>query len=190
MKTCLLCPNEIPATIKIDGKKRNLKNRKYCFECSPFGEHNTKVLNHEPKSTTHKLCTRCNTSKELSEFYKRRNDKEPSSYCKLCTNSQTTERQQKLKQHAIGYKGGKCCICGYNKCAQALAFHHIDTSTKEFSIAHAKLTSFSKIKAELDKCILVCNNCHSEIHAGMIKVPDVRLERTTLALEVRCSKSN
>jgi hypothetical protein len=176
MKTCLLCPNPIPATIIIDGKKRNLKNRKYCFDCSPFGEHNTKALRNEPKSTTHKLCLRCNTVKELSDFYRRRHNTEPSPYCKPCTNSQTTERQKALKQQAIEYKGGACCICGYSKYNGSLEFHHIDPSQKEFGIGNAKLTAFKKIIPELDKCILLCRNCHSEVHGGIIEVPVARIE--------------
>ena len=44
MKNCAICKKEFPSWIKIDGKYRNLKNRKYCFECSPFGKHNTVKL--------------------------------------------------------------------------------------------------------------------------------------------------
>ena len=177
MKTCLLCPNEIPATIKIDGKKRNLKNRKYCFECSPFGEHNTKALDKKPKiPKTHKLCNRCKTIKELSEFYKRRNDKEPSAYCKSCTHNQTIERQRKLKQQAIDYKGGKCILCGYAKYNGSLDFHHIDPSKKEFGLGNAHLTSFDKVKSELDKCVLLCRNCHAEVHGGIVNIPREGIE--------------
>lgn len=176
MKTCLLCPNEIPATIKIDGKKRNLKNRKYCFECSPFGEHNTKPLHTEPANKLHKLCRKCNTVKELVAFYNRRNKKEPSVYCKSCTHNTTIDRQRNLKQQSIDYKGGKCCICGYANYNGALDFHHIDPSKKEFSIARSHLTSFDKVKSELDKCVLLCRNCHAEIHGGIVNIPREGIE--------------
>ena len=67
----------------------------------------------------------------------------------------------------MDYKGGKCVICGYGRCVDALTFHHID-GHKEFGIAARGYTrSWSAVEAELDGCILVCANCHTEIHAGL-----------------------
>ena len=69
-------------------------------------------------------------------------------------------------------KGNKCAICGYDKCQRALNFHHIDPSKKEFDLASRGLTrSWKKIKDEIKKCVLVCANCHAEIHEGITKVP-------------------
>jgi len=64
---------------------------------------------------------------------------------------------------------GKCCqICGYSRCPEALEFHHLDNSSKDFGISNKGYTrSWKKIKEELDKCILLCANCHREIHAGL-----------------------
>lgn len=60
----------------------------------------------------------------------------------------------------------------YDKCDQALEFHHIDPNLKDFSIAHVKLTKFSaKIMNELDKCVLLCSNCHREEHARLVGLP-------------------
>lgn len=54
---------------------------------------------------------------------------------------------------------------GYNKCIAALEFHHLDPNEKDFGIASSGATrTFEKIKVELDKCIMVCANCHREIH--------------------------
>lgn len=76
-----------------------------------------------------------------------------------------SERRRKLKDMAIKYKGGKCEKCGYNKCNGALDFHHLNPLEKDFSISSTGTTkSFERIKKELDKCILVCANCHREIH--------------------------
>lgn len=72
--------------------------------------------------------------------------------------------RQKMKERLVEYKGGKCEICGYNKCISALDFHHIDPSEKDFTISNSKVLSFEKCKSEVDKCILVCANCHREIH--------------------------
>ena len=80
-----------------------------------------------------------------------------------------TKRRRRLKQLAVEHKGGKCFLCGYTRCIWALDFHHIDESQKEFSLSVRGLTrSWEKIKNELDKCVLVCANCHREIHAGVV----------------------
>ena len=116
-----------------------------------------------------KLCSRCQLIKPIDQYYNRRNKQGNSVYCKPCTKNQTIERQRAFKQKCIEYKGGKCIICSYSKCNTALKFHHLDPSKKEFAIANFKLNTFdSKIKNELDKCILVCGNCHDEIHSGLI----------------------
>jgi hypothetical protein len=82
------------------------------------------------------------------------------------------KRRRRLKELAIERKGGKCTFCGYSKCNGALDFHHIDESTKEFSLSVRGLTrSWKKIEEEIDKCLLVCSNCHREIHAGLIEIP-------------------
>lgn len=83
--------------------------------------------------------------------------------------SKVQERRQKLKDMAIEYKGGKCLICGYNRCKSALEFHHTDPNQKDFGISKDGYTrSWEKVKLELDKCICVCANCHREIHSGLI----------------------
>lgn len=71
--------------------------------------------------------------------------------------------RQRLKEKLVEYKGGKCEICGYDKCVAALDFHHTDSSQKDFNISDG-VKSFEKAKKEVDKCILVCANCHREIH--------------------------
>ena len=74
--------------------------------------------------------------------------------------------QRRKKMHAVNAFGGKCCICGYDKCISVLGFHHLDKSTKEEEPSYIIMRwSFERAKKELDKCILVCANCHGEIHA-------------------------
>ena len=83
-----------------------------------------------------------------------------------------SKRRKKIKEMAIEYKGGKCCICGYNKCNSALDFHHTN-GDKQFGLSVRGLTrSWDKTKTELDKCILVCANCHREIHEGITQPPE------------------
>jgi hypothetical protein len=69
------------------------------------------------------------------------------------------ENRRKL----IEYKGGKCEKCGYDKCQQALDFHHLDPNKKKFGLCNT-VYSFEKLKQEADKCILLCANCHREEH--------------------------
>lgn len=70
----------------------------------------------------------------------------------------------RLKQKLIEYKGGKCIRCGYCKdCPPAYDFHHKDPTKKDFQISGACI-GLEKMKKEVDKCDLVCRNCHAEIH--------------------------
>ncbi len=82
------------------------------------------------------------------------------------------KRRKKLRKMALEYGGGKCKICGYKKCTRALTFHHLDTKKKDFGLSANGITrSWEKTKNELDKCVLLCMNCHMEIHDGIIKSP-------------------
>jgi len=82
------------------------------------------------------------------------------------------KRRKKLKEMAIEYKGGKCIICGYKKCVRALNMHHEDPSQKEFGLSSRGLTrSWEKVRRELDKCVLLCSNCHHEVHDGISQLP-------------------
>lgn len=78
--------------------------------------------------------------------------------------------RRRTKERIILSMGGKCCICGYNKCPSALALHHLDPKQKEitFGRIRANPRNWQFIVAELKKCILVCHNCHCEIHANYI----------------------
>lgn len=83
--------------------------------------------------------------------------------------SAVSQRRKLLKKKAVSYLGEKCSLCGYDTCIDALEFHHIDPTQKDFGISYKGITrSWEKIKDELDKCILVCLNCHKEIHAGLV----------------------
>lgn len=77
-------------------------------------------------------------------------------------------RRKKVRQMSVEYKGSKCATCGYNRCIEALEFHHNDLSQKDFGISEKGYTrSWDKVKEELDKCIMLCANCHRELHAKL-----------------------
>lgn len=80
-----------------------------------------------------------------------------------------SSRRRKIKAMAIEYLGGKCQVCGYYKYQGALDLHHIDRSQKAFNFSDNGYTrSWARVKEELDKCALVCANCHREVEAGII----------------------
>lgn len=82
------------------------------------------------------------------------------------------KRRRKVKALAIEYKGGSCQICGYNRYQGALELHHIDRTQKSFALGDKGYTrSWEKVKEELDKCILLCANCHREVGAGIMQLP-------------------
>lgn len=93
------------------------------------------------------------------------------------------------KKAIVYASGGKCQCCGYDKTEKALEFHHINPDEKEFTLGQMKSspTMNSSVVAELKKCILVCSNCHKEIHAGITHLPpsysifDLKLYETCMS---------
>lgn len=80
---------------------------------------------------------------------------------------EVSAHRRRLKSRAIAYKGGQCILCGYDWCNAALEFHHLDRTTKSFGLSRKGITrSWDSIKTELDKCILICANCHREVESG------------------------
>lgn len=119
-----------------------------------------------------KLCANCQRTKPVSEFYVRnKNTGNTFAWCKQCLNDYSSEKHAELKARAIEYKGGKCMICGYCKYSGALVFHHIDPSQKDFGIAQNRSRRWERVVIELDKCVLLCGNCHQEVHAGLAQLP-------------------
>ena len=97
-------------------------------------------------------------------------------YCYECSGNSTrldnqTRKHQKtilrrsMKLHAIKILGGKCSRCGYNKCVDALEFHHKNPNVKEFKLGSGNTMSWKEYKKEVSKCVLLCSNCHKEVHS-------------------------
>jgi hypothetical protein len=87
------------------------------------------------------------------------------------------KRRKKLRRMAVQHKGGKCIFCGYKTEIGALEFHHVDGTQKSFGLSQRGLTrSWERIKKELNKCVLVCANCHRELHSGILQLPLETLE--------------
>ena len=109
-------------------------------------------------------CSDCQVTLTEDNTYTRGKTRRLMSYCKTCFNERVKKRWQDRKVKAVEYLGGKCSKCGYDKCIGALDFHHLDPSTKEANWGKIRLWEWSKIETELDKCVLLCSNCHRETH--------------------------
>lgn len=114
-----------------------------------------------------KKCPKCFIEKPLKDFYPRK-EKKGTYYryiCKMCDKERILGIQNTQKQKWVDYKGGKCQKCGYNKCLAALEFHHRDPLQKKFALSGYRLTKSreSEIIEELEKCDLLCSNCHREV---------------------------
>jgi hypothetical protein len=79
-----------------------------------------------------------------------------------------------VKLALVAEAGGACCLCGYDRYPAALQFHHVDPAEKSFAIADRGLArSMERARAEAQKCVLVCGNCHAELEAGIASIPDL-----------------
>lgn len=81
-----------------------------------------------------------------------------------CNSCKVNFRRFAFKDKCLEYKGGKCERCGYNRCKRVLSFHHTDPTRKDFQISGNHARKWETVKAELDKCLLLCMNCHLEEH--------------------------
>lgn len=139
MKTCKNCGKQFPLRAMVDGKKRNFQTRKYCLECSPFGSGNRKKLGDVPKK------------------------KYPQKSGKFIAWQRKARQDRKLQLTQL--LGGKCSACGYHRCMGALDFHHTDPRKKDFGLASkGLLRKWEDVVKEAQKCVLLCRNCHAELH--------------------------
>lgn len=87
--------------------------------------------------------------------------------CCKCRAEGVTAWRRRAKRALIAEAGGRCRLCGYDRCAAALQFHHLDPSTKSHALSHQGVSrSLARARAEAAKCILLCANCHAEVEAG------------------------
>jgi hypothetical protein len=152
---CVACGREFPAKMVIDGKMRSLYRRRFCLECSPFGDHNTSKVPLGLRST--------------EEAAKARRDRRREQFRKSLR-----KRRRRRKADLVAAHGGRCVDCGYSTCPEALQFHHRDPSTKDFGLGHFN-GSLARLIAEAAKCDLVCANCHRVRHAREAAASDHRI---------------
>lgn len=159
MIKCSQCGSLFASSKKIDGVKKNLSNRRKCLTCSPFKSVEEKKSTQ--KSEEQKKKDACNKTKKWTVSQKEITGVEP-----------TNERRRARKAFIIRSVGGKCQNCGYFKLFNNLVFHHLfdkkrDLTTESFGL------KLENLFEEINKCVLVCHNCHGEIHSGLIGQDDV-----------------
>jgi hypothetical protein len=128
-----------------------------------------------------KTCRKCNETKPLSDFGKDSREKDGlHNHCKVCYNIRKRKwhrtsdgeaayqkargRAANKKLRAIEYKGGKCEDCGGEFHISVFEFHHKDPKEKDGSPAALRNYTWERYKAEIDKCALLCANCHRLRH--------------------------
>lgn len=140
-------------------------NRSTCFECKPIRHRNNDV-----EVDGKKICNGCHQLLSTDNFYVNTITGKFKSLCKKCHNLKMPARHLSKqiinKKKAIEYKGGKCERCGYDKFYGAIEFHHRDLKSKtgDISFQRQQNKDFEYWKPELDKCMILCANCHREVH--------------------------
>lgn len=148
-RKCRKCGEIIPYFMFIDGKRRGLKNRKFCLSCSPFGGNNRRA--DDPSLPS-------NTAKHTKNYMNWTDDQ------KQIHKLRTLRKRHERKKELVKMAGGKCIVCGYDKCIRAMTFHHRDPTTKKFELNMSTLNkTWNLIEEEFKKCDLLCIRCHTEI---------------------------
>jgi hypothetical protein len=119
-----------------------------------------------------KICSKCNRELPLSEFHKNgfssNGEQKYRGYCKECANKKESDRYQQKKAYVNSQKV-ECKKCGETR-FYTLDFHHKDAKTKDFTIGRFKKGALQTIQKEIDKCVVLCANCHREFHYLMSEV--------------------
>jgi len=92
----------------------------------------------------------------------------------MSRNSEHVKRwRERTKARLVEAMGGECVCCGYKKSIWPMEMHHLDTSKKEFGLgsSRANIVSWKRISEEASKCVMLCSNCHKEVHQGITVVP-------------------
>lgn len=118
-----------------------------------------------------KICKQCQVEKSVVDFYEQQQRGDNGQiwryydcYCKDCRLQYSHDRRKSIKAKAVQYKGGKCEDCNLVDIPEIYDFHHLNPASKDFSIGKRSNLKFDTIQKELDKCILLCSNCHRKRH--------------------------
>lgn len=164
--TCLNCKDDFEKTPS--AVKRS--PRHFCSRSCAASFNNRKSPKRKPEGrcrvcqapipTTQVWCSNACKEKTLEENARK---------WRAARGSHVVSWRQRTKLKAIAYKGGACQVCGYSRSVRSLEFHHLDPAKKDFGIGGCSL-AWGRIEKELDKCVLLCSNCHGEVHDGLLAV--------------------
>jgi 5-methylcytosine-specific restriction endonuclease McrA len=123
-------------------------------------------------------CTVCHLIKEeecfyvdKSRFYQAKKISRLRRQCISCVEVKRRSARRDHKIKAINLLGGKCQNCGFSSYLSSLQFHHVNSYNKEFTISKdINFKNFNKILSELDKCCLLCSNCHDALHGNDLQL--------------------
>jgi transcriptional regulator with XRE-family HTH domain len=120
--------------------------------------------NSQSKREKKHLCKKCGvTDKAL--FYG--NDKE---VCGECHNNRVKESGKEKRAYAVKKLGGKCISCGYKRFECSLDIHHTDPTKKDINFKSMRGWSLKRIDKEIEHCVLLCKNCHTPFHNGLLEL--------------------
>lgn len=110
----------------------------------------------------------------------------------MSTAQHVADHRKKRKLDLMRVAGNQCCLCGYNKVSSALEFHHINPKNKSYGISTGNCYSLETDLNEIRKTVLVCANCHREIHEGLYSMEELYQKQIfddNVAQELRDAKA-
>lgn len=166
---CQYCGNDI---LPKEGTAPGcVRRRKYCGHSCAASATNGVAPKRAPEGT----CDHCGHPCVTSHKYCSVICKSAASYARKKTlaaanGQRVVEWRQRIKIKAVALLGGQCVLCGYSKYVGALHFHHRNPDEKDFTLSRG-IRSWQQVQEELKKCVLLCGNCHAEVHAGVAVLP-------------------
>jgi len=155
MPTCNNCGNEFPNKISKDGETISLSGRKFCLECSPLGNKNTRSYIVKLQDSE-AFCARCQKIKNKDEFYARKDSGKPLSYCIICQSELKELKFQENIERVIQEKGCVCQDCGLSYPAPIYEFYFDGTV---YNLSKARNMSFERFSNNLQEYTMLCRNC-------------------------------
>lgn len=177
MPICRNCDTKFPCRAEIAGKYYHAPHRQYCYECNPPGQRNfwggkKTSIRRAKDDGKYDPETFIPPDRLAKTFVCRDCEREVTQNVNggICITCKSKKNRYAKKGKAVEYLGGKCMDCGYDKCIQALDFHHRDPELKKFGISSNYAYKWDRLKKELNKCDLVCCRCHIERHYPLGKI--------------------